>query len=338
MQNSLTSSPWISVIIPTWNGSEYLNQALRSISNQHEESIEIIVIDDGSRDPTVDIIKKHANSLPIRLVRRKHSGNWVDNTNLGLSMVTGKYVTFLHQDDIWLPGRLNRLRRLTHRYPDIHFFFHPSFFIDDRGEVCGIWNCPLPRYQTPLLPSLILPRLLIQNFISVSAVCFKRNILKDVGLLDDRLWYTADWNFWIALVSKGASIYYPRPLSCFRIHPLSQTMQSTGDLDMFKNQMQKVLDQSLPLLDRYDCTGSVRAAQLSIEVNTALSGMLKGELSAITRFLKKGVCFNPIVWRQYVKYSGLWDRCRARIKARIWCRTKSRIHKSHMYGITANNE
>ncbi len=337
-QHNLSPAPWISVIIPTWNGSGYLNEALTSISMQNEDSIEIIVIDDGSTDQTVDIVRKYANSLPIRLVNRDHTGNWVTNTNIGLSMVSGTYVTFLHQDDTWLPERLTILRRLTNQYPEIGFFFHPSFFIDAESVVSGMWNCPLPRVQTPLLPSFILPRLLIQNFLSVSAVCFKRHVLDHSSMLDDRLWYTADWNFWISLVSRGASIYFPEPLSCFRIHPLSQTMQRSVDLDAFKSQMQQVLNQSLPLVAGYDCMSFIKAAQLSIEVNTALAGLAKGELSGITQFLKTGVQLNPFVWRQYLNYSGIINRCRARIKTTLWRRENGPIHKNNRLEKHAKNE
>lgn len=317
------------MIIPTWNGSAYLSESLESIAKQEEGRIEIIVIDDGSTDRTVDIIEGYAQRLPIRIVNREHTGNWVENTNLGLSMASGKYVSFLHQDDVWLPGRLKCLREMTVQHPEVNFFFHPSYFIDARGEQVGIWKCPLPQNQTPLSPSLILPKLLVQNFISVSAACFKRSVAEQVGFLDDLLWYTADWKFWINLVSQGKSIYYPHPLSSFRIHSLSLCFQGSVDLRSFKDQMQRVVNQCLPLIYRYQnhSTSIVKLAQLSIEVNTALAGLVQGELSGIKHLLKEGIPLNPLIWALYVKYSGIHNRCRARIRAKLLYRKPNVFYK-----------
>jgi radical SAM protein with 4Fe4S-binding SPASM domain len=305
------------VIIPTWNGSKYLGESFESITHQEDDRIEVIVIDDGSTDSTVDILEGYAQRLPIRIVKREHIGNWIKNTNLGISMASGEYVSFLHQDDVWLPDRLKCLREMTGQHPDVNFFFHPSYFIDDQGEQVGIWKCPLPQNQTPLSPSLILPRLLVQNFISVSAVCFKRSVTEQVGFLDDLLWYTADWKFWIDLVSQGKSIYYPHPLSSFRIHSLSLSFRSSVDLRDLRDQMQRVLEQCLPLINTSHNHSPfiVKQARFSIKVNTALAGLAQGELSGIKHLFREGIPLNPVVWASYIRYSGIFERCGARIRA-----------------------
>ena len=97
-------SPWLSVIMPTYNGASYLSAALESIAIQLEKDIEVIVVDDGSTDRTISIIRAYTHRFPLRIVERNHSGNWVANTNMGLSLARGEYVSFLHQDDSpWLP-------------------------------------------------------------------------------------------------------------------------------------------------------------------------------------------------------------------------------------------
>lgn len=99
------SKPWLSVIVPTYNGAAYLAQTLASIECQVDGNIEVIAVDDGSSDATLAILNAYSSRLPIRTIRRGRIGNWVANTNFGLAEARGEYVSFLHQDDLWLPGR-----------------------------------------------------------------------------------------------------------------------------------------------------------------------------------------------------------------------------------------
>ncbi|MGD1918948.1 MAG: glycosyltransferase family 2 protein [Pleurocapsa sp.] len=98
--------PWLSVIIPTYNGSKYLASTLNSVVVQQDEQIECVVIDDGSTDNTLKIVETYQDKLNIILITQARQGNWVANTNHALSVAKGKYACFLHQDDMWLQGRL----------------------------------------------------------------------------------------------------------------------------------------------------------------------------------------------------------------------------------------
>ncbi len=109
-------TPWLSVVMPVYNGAEYVTQALESVAResvgtQRAGDLEVIVVDDGSGDATPDIVARYAERLRLTLVRREHGGSWTASTNLGLRMAAGRYACILHQDDYWLPGRLRCLRR-----------------------------------------------------------------------------------------------------------------------------------------------------------------------------------------------------------------------------------
>ncbi len=301
---------WLSVIMPTWNGSAFLRDSLDSIVAQNENDLEIIVIDDGSDDSTIEILECYSRNLPINIVRQQHSGNWVKNTNTGLSMASGEYISFLHQDDLWLPGRLKILRKMTNDYPDVMLMLHPSVFIDTIGRKIGIWRCPLSKDQKPILPSDIFPKLLVQNFISIPAPCFRREAVKKTGLMDEQLWYTADWKFWLQLASAGKTLYYPSPLSAFRIHSSSQTVSGSANLLEFRQQMQTVLDQYLPLTAE-----TKHLAEFSIEINTAMAALTRGQSFDFRQLLKKSLSMSPVNWRQYFSYSRIIERGLARIRA-----------------------
>lgn len=301
---------WLSVIMPTWNGSAFLRDALDSIAVQNEDDLEIIAVDDGSSDSTIEILECYSHNLPIRFIRQQHTGNWVNNTNIGLSMATAEYVSFLHQDDLWLPGRLKILRNMINKCPDVTLILHPSVFIDTIGRKIGIWRCPLPGDQKPLSPCDVFPKLLVQNFIAIPAPCFRREAVKKTGLMDEQLWYTADWKFWLQLASSGKTLYYPCPLSAFRIHSSSQTVSGSANLLEFRQQMQKVLDQYLPLTAE-----TKQLAEFSIEMNTAMAALARGQSFDFRQLLKKSLLMSPVNWRQYISYSRIIERSLARVRA-----------------------
>jgi len=309
---------WLSVIMPTWNGSAFLRDALESVTVQQKDDLEIIAVDDGSTDSTVDILESYSRKLPITLIRQPHTGNWVANTNLGISRASGKYISFLHQDDLWLPDRLKRLRWITDRHPETVLILHPSFFINAAGRRVGVWRCPLPGDQKPLSPADVFPKLLVQNFISIPGPCFQRKAAESAGLLDERLWYTADWKLWLQIASMGPSLYHPFPLSGFRIHPASQTAVGSVNQSGFRHQMQTVIDQFLPVLCETrnpDFRAIKQLAQFSLEVNTGMAAAARGQSFDFSQLLKNGFSLGPVNWRRYIKYSRIAERSLARIRA-----------------------
>ena len=109
------TAPWLTVIIPTYNGAaRYLPAALESIVAQDDPNIEVIAVDYGSTDATLTILDSFASRLPLTIIQRR-VGNWVANTNLGLEHAHGEVACFLHQDDLWRPGRLAAVRFATRR-------------------------------------------------------------------------------------------------------------------------------------------------------------------------------------------------------------------------------
>ncbi|HQU42451.1 MAG TPA: glycosyltransferase family A protein [Pirellulales bacterium] len=134
--------PWLSVIMPTFNGAGFLGHALESVARQDDGTIEVIAVDDGSTDATPATLAAYAAAADDR-DRTAALGNWVESTVLGMSAARGEYVCWLHQDDSWRPRRLAALRGLAVDHPDAAFIVHPSWYIDASGRRIGCWHCPL---------------------------------------------------------------------------------------------------------------------------------------------------------------------------------------------------
>jgi glycosyltransferase involved in cell wall biosynthesis len=315
----MTNRPWLSVLIPTYNGEAFLSSALDSIVLQADHDIECIVVDDGSTDRTLSILNEYKKRLPLTIKQPNRTGNWVKNTNFALSIARGKYACFLHQDDTWLGNRLSTLRNLAQRYPEIVLFLNSSYFIDPEGNKLGLWRCPLPAVPRMIERNLILERLLVQNFIPIPAPIFKRENALGVGGMDENAWYTADWDFWLKLAALGPVAYHSPPLAAFRIHPQSQTVVRSSYREDFRKQHEEVAVRHLSKWNVSDVE-RIRVRRMSffsIAVNTTLASAIHGEKAPMCELLTSFLMLGPVDGYRYLKYSRIWERASARVRARL---------------------
>ncbi len=313
------SKPWLSVVMPTYNGAAFLPMALASIRAQDDREIEVIAVDDGSTDDTLSLLLEFAQGFPLRIIQRDHVGNWVANTNAGLRESQGEFACFLHQDDTWLPGRLRALRTAIHQNSSIRLWLQSCRFIDPKGRTLGKWTCPLPGHVGGVAPATVMGRLLVQNWIGIPAPLFRREDALAVGGLDEALWYTADWDFWLKLAALGRTRYLPQPLACFRIHPTSQTITRGREPGAIQDQCQRVQERHFPLWH-----ASPRCSRLVHEVAdlaTSVNGCLADRVahvqtpwhSLFVQFCRLG----PEGWWRFGRDSRLVERILARVRARV---------------------
>lgn len=310
------TSPWLSILLPTYNGEAYLASTLDSILVQGDDNTECIAVDDGSSDRTLAILDSYRDRLHIRIERRTQ-GNWVSNTNHALALARGAYACFLHQDDLWLNGRLRIMKQLTGQFPEVGFFLHPSLFLDENGNRVGVWNCPLPPHPHIVEAGGMMEKLLVQNFISIPAPIFRRELALSAGGMDEALWYTADWDLWLKISSNSRTIYHPQPLSAFRIHSHSQTLTRSARLKEFREQHEIVLRRHF---ESWNAGAAIKeqvfkAAVFSIKVNTTLAGAIHHRRTLEWfRLTLDFLTLGPAGWRHYWENSRIWERASARLK------------------------
>ena len=321
------TQPWLSVLIPTYNGETYLSYALDSIILQQDSNIEFIVVDDGSTDATLSILNAYRNRLPIRIVQRERQGNWVVSTNYALSIARGQYICFLHQDDLWFKNRLSKMKKMIDQFPEVGFFLHSSNFVDSSGNFLGLWKCPLPIFPKIIKPGIMTEKLLIQNFISIPAPIFKRESALKVGGLDEELWYTADWDLWLKISSFSNALYYPEPLSGFRVHSSSQTIARSSYLKDFKEQLERVVIKYFALWEAPDIfkKETYKIAIFSIDVNTTLASTIHQNSINLFRLFLDFLLLGPTRWHRYLKNSRIRERVVARLKAQLITRAKKKL-------------
>jgi glycosyltransferase involved in cell wall biosynthesis len=273
--------------------------------------VEIIAVDDGSTDDTVSVLESYSEKLLMKVLREPHVGNWVAMSNKGLDLARGRFISFLHQDDTWMPERLRTVQRELGRLSEPGLILHASWFVDEDGRRVGRLRCPLPKDRW-LAPELVVERLLVQNFISIPSATFSRELAMEGGGMDEDLWYTADWDLWLRVAGRSLTRYTDRPLSAYRLHPAAQTSTRSVNSSEFRRQHEVVLARYLDPRN-----GHVRqAARFSVDVNVTLAAATHGQLPPLSALVRGFFALGPIGWWRYFRYSRVVERAWARIRAR----------------------
>src|SRR5262245_38069219 len=136
------SSPMVSVCIPTYNGSAFVAEAIRSVLDQSLSDLELIVVDDASTDTTVEVAGSFADQR-LRLVTSRVNRGLVGNWNRCVELAGGRYLCIFHQDDVMLPDNLAAKAKLLEANPRVGFVHSNVLQVGPRGELlAGSWSPP----------------------------------------------------------------------------------------------------------------------------------------------------------------------------------------------------
>lgn len=208
----------ISIITPSYNQAAFLEQTLRSVLEQDYPNIEYWVIDGGSTDGSVDIIKRYAPKL-AGWVSEADDGQ-ADAINKGFARARGEYIAWLNSDDLYYPGALSEAVRALQANPAAPFVFSDVESIDETGKAFnrmhyGDWGlADLMRFR----------------IIGQPGVFMRRSALRKAGFLDTSYQYILDHHLWLRMAVLGAPCYVPGALwAAARVHPSAKnTAQASG--------------------------------------------------------------------------------------------------------------
>ncbi|MBI5723818.1 MAG: glycosyltransferase [Planctomycetes bacterium] len=207
-------APEISIITPSFNQGQFIEQTIRSVLDQQVPGVEYVVVDGGSGDSTLEILKNFSDAF--QWVSRPDAGQ-SDAINKGVAMTAGPIVGWLNSDDVYLPGALAAVLENFQRHGDADVIYGRAINIDESGR-------PLGAYPTePFDPA----RLRETCYISQPAAFVRRATLEKFGPLDIRLHFCMDHELWLRLAEGGAEfVHVPRELAATRVHRQTKTYGS----------------------------------------------------------------------------------------------------------------
>lgn len=234
------SLPRISIITPSLNQGEFIEQTILSVLNQGYPDLEYIIIDGGSSDGTLDILRKYEHQLSWISEPDRGQSHAI---NKGLRIVTGEVVAYLNSDDLYQPGALLRVGEFFVRHPKAEWVTGKCHIINvDNVEIRKSITC----YKNIWLKLKSYRVLLVTDYISQPATFWRRCILDEVGYFDESLFYTLDYDYSLR-VGQYINLWVINSyLASFRIHSSSKTTfsavnQFNSDLEVAKRYTSSIL-------------------------------------------------------------------------------------------------
>jgi len=205
----------ISVITPSFNQGAFLEATIESVIDQNYQNLEYIVIDGGSSDTSVSIIKKYENRLAY-WVSEKDNGQ-TDAVNKGIERASGDIIGWLNSDDVYVGCCLHRAMEYFNQCPEVDIVFSDYFFIDEAGKIIKL------RKEIPFNFNVYLWT--EDCYHANCAGFFRRRVFDKVGKLDDTLNYGMDYEFYMRCAKAGLSFGHSRDCwGAYRLHAQSKSV------------------------------------------------------------------------------------------------------------------
>jgi GT2 family glycosyltransferase len=222
----MSSYPRISIITPSFNQGDFIEEAILSVLSQEYPNLEYLIIDGGSTDSSLSVLQKYDTKLTW--CSEPDQGQ-TDAINKGLRRATGSIVGYLNADDLLLPGALKKAAEAFMDNPQAWWVTGKCRIVDEENREI---RRPITAYKNTLLRWNSFSFLLMTNYISQPATFWRREALEAAGYLDEGLRYVMDYEYWLRLYSRYPPIFVPEYLAAFKIHRTSKTT-STGHKDVY---------------------------------------------------------------------------------------------------------
>jgi glycosyltransferase involved in cell wall biosynthesis len=206
------STPLVSIVTPSFNQADFLEHTIRSVLSQDYPQIEYMVIDGGSSDGSLEIIKKYADRLAW-WISEPDEGQ-ADAINKGLKRAQGEVVAWLNSDDLYWPGAVRIAIEAIARDTDLGLVYGNAISIDGDGR----------PFNDMVFDQYSLLDLLEFRIICQPAVFMRREILEQVDFLQSDFHYLLDHSLWLRIARVAPMLHMPRFLAFARFHPMAKNI------------------------------------------------------------------------------------------------------------------
>lgn len=224
--------PTISIIIPAYNAEKTIKETIESVQEQTFSDWELIVINDGSNDKTLEIIQTISDER-LRVFSYLNSGTAGAARNRGISHATGEYIAFLDADDLWTQNKLEMQLKALQDNPEAGVAYSWTYFIDEQGEF--LYPC-IPIYHK----GNVYANLLLTNFLeNGSNPLIRKQAVALVGEFNSSLAPSEDWDYYLRLAANWDFVLVPDYQIFYR---LSSNSMSSQKVNQMKNSSFRIIE------------------------------------------------------------------------------------------------
>lgn len=237
------AAPVVSVVIPAYNAARTIRETLESVGRQTMRDLEVIVVNDGSTDNTLEVVRSIADPR-IHVVSQENTGH-AGARNAGISLAGGKYIAVVDADDVWLPHKLEQQLTVLRSRPRSRALHSSAIHVDDTLRPLFVGRCR--DEQNTLLDVLCLRRL--PGF--MCTLLIDRELLVELGGFDSSLIILQDWELAIRLAWRNELHSASAPVVLYRVHGSNQSKQLELHIEPGERILARVFaDPGLPTMIR----------------------------------------------------------------------------------------
>jgi len=215
--NELELLPLVTIVTPSFNQGKFIRETIDSVLAQDYPRIEYLIIDGGSTDETLDILKEYGEK--IRWISEKDNGQ-AEAINKGWKMGKGEILAWLNSDDTYLPGAVRKAVDFLCANKEFIMVYGEGWHIDESGNI-------IERYPTE---PFNFNKLAETCYICQPTVFIRREALEQVGFLDESLNYCMDYDYWIRIGKKHRIGYINEFLANSRLHAGTKTFRQRANV------------------------------------------------------------------------------------------------------------
>jgi glycosyltransferase involved in cell wall biosynthesis len=287
MKNYLVESPiqfqniiMISVVIPVYNGEKTIRETIESVLTQSLKDIEIIVINDGSNDSTLEIVKSIADSR-IHIFTYPNAGLSASR-NRGISHTNGEYISFIDADDLWTPDKLESQWQVLQKKPSVAVAYSWTDYIDESGKI-------FKSGRRVIANGDVFEQLLLFNFLeNGSNPLIRAQVFNEIGGFDESLLASEDQDMWLRLAVNYEFTCVKKVQILYRISPNSMSAN-----------LKKQEAETLKVIERF--FAHPKAA--------SLQHLKKYSLSYLYKYLLFKAIETPVKLQQSWQAAQFWWKC-----------------------------
>jgi glycosyltransferase involved in cell wall biosynthesis len=208
-----STAPLVSIVTPSFNQAHYLDSTIRSVLDQDYPNLEYIIVDGGSTDDSVEIIRRYSERLAW-WVSEKDRGQ-TDAINKGFTRAKGEILAWLNSDDTYEKNAVGEAVAFLQGHPNVGLVYGDANFIDEGGRIIGHFPAAQTNYKRLRRGYVHIPQ---------QSSFWRADLWRKVGPLDPSFYFAMDYDLWVRLAALAPLQYYPRLWANFRLHAQGKTI------------------------------------------------------------------------------------------------------------------